>query len=47
LALTDPTVLELERGIKRVFDPQSLLNPFRLFDDRVEEHFFLAESLDT
>ncbi|HUZ42184.1 MAG TPA: FAD-linked oxidase C-terminal domain-containing protein [Acidimicrobiales bacterium] len=46
LALTDPTVLELERGVKRVFDPQSLLNPFRLFDDRVEEHFF-AESLDT
>jgi len=47
LALTDPTVLELERAIKRVFDPQSLLNPFRLFDDRVEEHFLLAESLDT
>ena len=47
LALTDPTVLELQRGIKRVFDPQSLLNPFRLFDDRVDEHFFLAESLDT
>jgi glycolate oxidase len=36
LALTDPAVLALERGIKRVFDPQSLLNPYRLFDVRVE-----------
>jgi glycolate oxidase len=44
LALTDPSVLELERAIKRVFDPQSLLNPFRLFDDRVEEHVLLTES---
>jgi glycolate oxidase len=46
LALTDPTVLELERRIKRVFDPKSLLNPFRLFDDRVEGHSFIGESLD-
>jgi glycolate oxidase len=47
LALTDPTVLGVERRIKEVFDPQSLLNPFRLFDDRVEGDLSLAESPDT
>jgi glycolate oxidase len=46
LALTDPAVLALERGIKRVFDPQSLLNPYRLFDERLEQHVELVESLD-
>jgi glycolate oxidase len=45
LALTDPAVLALERGIKRVFDPQSLLNPYRLFDERVEHDEFV-DSLD-
>ncbi|MGA7833696.1 MAG: FAD-binding oxidoreductase [Acidimicrobiales bacterium] len=34
LALTDPAVLDLERRIKRVFDPEGLLNPYRLFDPR-------------
>jgi glycolate oxidase len=34
LALTDPTVLDLERRIKHVFDPEGLLNPYRLFDSR-------------
>src|ERR1700722_10759649 len=34
LALTNPTVLDLERRIKQVFDPDGLLNPYRLFDDR-------------
>ncbi len=34
LALTDPSVLDLERRIKRVFDPEGLLNPYRLFDPR-------------
>jgi glycolate oxidase len=45
LALTDQHVLELERGIKRVFDPQSLLNPYRLFDERVEDDKAMADSL--
>ncbi len=45
LALTDQHVLELERGIKRVFDPQSLLNPYRLFDERVEDDHAMADSL--
>jgi glycolate oxidase len=34
LALTDPAVLDLERRIKHVFDPEGLLNPYRLFDSR-------------
>ena len=34
LALTDPTVLDLERRIKHVFDREGLLNPYRLFDPR-------------
>ncbi len=34
LALTDPALIELQRRIKAVFDPQALLNPFRLLDDR-------------
>ena len=34
VALTDPSVLDLERRIKQVFDPDGLLNPYRLFDSR-------------
>lgn len=34
LSLSDPTVLELQRSIKRVFDPNRLLNPYRLVDER-------------
>jgi glycolate oxidase len=34
LALTDPILLELQRKIKTVFDPEQLLNPYRLLDDR-------------
>lgn len=34
LALTDPVLLELQRKIKAVFDPDQLLNPYRLLDDR-------------
>lgn len=34
LALTQPAVLDLERRIKAVFDPENLLNPYRLFDER-------------
>ena len=34
LALTDPTSIALQRSIKRVFDPDGLLNPYRLFDER-------------
>jgi glycolate oxidase len=34
LALTDPALLTLQRKIKDVFDPQQLLNPYRLLDDR-------------
>lgn len=34
LALTDPTLLDLQRRIKMVFDPQQLLNPYRLLDER-------------
>jgi FAD/FMN-containing dehydrogenase len=34
LALTDPILLELQRKIKAVFDPEQLLNPYRLLDDR-------------
>jgi glycolate oxidase len=33
LALTDPALLDLQRRIKAVFDPGSLLNPGRLLDD--------------
>ncbi|NNN00772.1 MAG: FAD-binding protein [Acidimicrobiaceae bacterium] len=35
LRLSDPTSLALQRGIKKLFDPKALLNPFRLLDDRV------------
>jgi len=35
LALTDPHVLDLERQLKAVFDPQGLFNPFRSFDATV------------
>ncbi|MGA2433328.1 MAG: FAD-linked oxidase C-terminal domain-containing protein [Acidimicrobiales bacterium] len=34
LALTDPTLLTIQRKIKAVFDPEQLLNPYRLLDDR-------------
>ena len=32
LALTDPTLINLQRRIKQVFDPQGLLNPLRHVD---------------
>jgi glycolate oxidase len=34
LALSDPVHIELQRGIKRVFDPKGLLNPYRHLDQR-------------
>ena len=34
LALTDPTLLAIQRQIKAIFDPEQLLNPYRLLDDR-------------
>jgi len=34
VALTDPAVLDLQRRIKQAFDPEQLLNPYRLFDSR-------------
>ncbi len=34
LALTDPSLVSLQRRIKAVFDPQLLLNPHRHVDDR-------------
>jgi glycolate oxidase len=34
LALADPKLVELQRKIKRVFDPKGLLNPFRHLDAR-------------
>ncbi|MFZ1062024.1 MAG: FAD-binding oxidoreductase [Acidimicrobiales bacterium] len=34
LALTDPTLLMIQRKIKAIFDPEQLLNPYRLLDDR-------------
>jgi glycolate oxidase len=34
LALSDPTLVALQRKIKAVFDPEQLLNPYRLLDDR-------------
>jgi glycolate oxidase len=34
LELTDPTLLALQRKIKDVFDPQQLLNPYRVLDGR-------------
>ena len=34
LKLTDPSLIELQRRIKGVFDPQQLLNPYRLLDER-------------
>lgn len=34
LSLTDPILLELQRRIKATFDPQQLLNPYRLLDER-------------
>lgn len=35
LALSDPNVLDLQRRLKRAFDPSGLLNPFRHLDDRI------------
>ncbi len=35
LALSDPTVLALQRRLKHAFDPSGLLNPFRLLDERI------------
>jgi glycolate oxidase len=37
LALAEPVLVELQRGIKRVFDPKGLLNPFRHLDDRDDD----------
>ncbi len=34
LALTDPSVLDLQRRIKTAFDPWHLLNPYRHLDER-------------
>jgi glycolate oxidase len=34
LALSDPKTIALQRAIKSVFDPDGLLNPYRLLDDR-------------
>ena len=34
LALTDPSLLELQRRVKDAFDPKQLLNPYRLLDER-------------
>ncbi len=34
LALTDPSLVDLQRRIKAVFDPMAILNPHRLLDDR-------------
>jgi glycolate oxidase len=34
LALSDPILLDLQRRIKAAFDPQQLLNPYRLLDER-------------
>jgi glycolate oxidase len=34
LALSDPVSLALQRQIKAVFDPEGLLNPYRLLDER-------------
>jgi len=34
LAFTDPTLLAIQRKIKAIFDPEQLLNPYRLLDDR-------------
>jgi glycolate oxidase len=37
LALSDPVLVELQRAIKRVFDPKNLLNPYRHLDDRHDD----------
>ncbi|HUX05237.1 MAG TPA: FAD-binding oxidoreductase [Acidimicrobiales bacterium] len=34
LDLTDPALLALQRRVKIAFDPQNLLNPYRVLDDR-------------
>ena len=34
LALSDKSLLDLQRRIKRAFDPEQLLNPYRLLDER-------------
>jgi glycolate oxidase len=34
LALSAPESLALQRSIKAVFDPNNLLNPYRLLDER-------------
>ncbi len=34
VTLSDPALIELQRGIKRVFDPRGLLNPYRHLDER-------------
>jgi glycolate oxidase len=37
LALADPALVDLQRRIKSVFDPQGLLNPYRHLDERRDE----------
>jgi glycolate oxidase len=37
LALSDPVLVELQRAIKRVFDPKGLLNPYRHLDARDDD----------
>jgi glycolate oxidase len=37
LKLSDPVLVELQRAIKRVFDPKGLLNPYRHLDDRDDD----------
>jgi glycolate oxidase len=36
LALSDPALVALQRRIKKVFDPEGLLNPYRHLDPRVD-----------
>ncbi len=37
LALTDPALVDLQRRIKSVFDPQGLFNPYRHIDERRDD----------
>jgi glycolate oxidase len=37
LALADPALVELQRKIKSVFDPEGLLNPYRHLDERDDD----------
>ncbi len=37
LALADPALVDLQRRIKAVFDPDGLLNPYRHLDERRDD----------